>query len=193
MMLLVIILTVFSFATGVIADDGHGKDDDDEKHEHYQKSDKDDKKVQQSQITTEQQSGYWNVWSREPRNNSNNALPISEPTKLTVIADQKESSMYVIPKEGQLLVAGDAIAEFLGAQANLYTQSKILVLTKGNSEVIVKAGSNVVFENRIRTPMPVQATFYEKSVYLPVSVVATTLGYRVSWDQNKKALLFESM
>lgn len=192
-MLLVVILTVFSMTTGVMADDDHDEDEDDEKHEYYQESDDDDWEVRKNPITTEQQSEYWNIWSRKPRNNINNPLPISEPEKLTVIVDHNESSIYFIPKEGQLLVAGDAIAEFLGARAKMYSESEILVLTKDNAEVIVKDGSNAAFENRVKVPMPVQAMFYEKSVYLPVSVAANALGYRVSWDQNKRALIFESI
>lgn len=194
MIILTIILTGFLFATGVFADDDDDDyEEDDEKHEYYQESDGDDWERQQPQISMKQQSEYWNIWSRQPRNDQNNPLPILEPAALPVIANQNESSIYFIPKEGQLLVSGEAIAEFLGAQTKFYPQSKILILTKGNNEIIVKAETNAAFENRVKTPMPVQAAYYETSVYLPVSVAANALGYRVSWDANKKALIFESI
>ncbi|WP_066061914.1 copper amine oxidase N-terminal domain-containing protein [Neobacillus soli] len=195
MALFAISLTVFPLGTSVIADDGHDHDDDDdEKHEYYQKSSDDDVwDLPQNQLTYPKPPEYWNIWSRETRNNPDNPLPIAEPEELTVILDKNESSVYFIPQEGQLLVSVEVIAEVLGAQVQVFPLSKIAVLTKDNLELIIKAGSNAVFENRVKTPMPIQAASYEKSVYLPVSVAANTLGYRVLWDSNKKAIVFQSI
>jgi hypothetical protein len=189
MTVLALILAVFTIGTSVIADDGH---DDDEKHEYYQKS-SDDWEAEQPQRTTEQQTDYWNIWSREARNNPNNSLPITEPAVLTAIVGSNETNVYFIPKEGQLLVSADTIAEVLGAQVQFYPQSKIALFSKGNRELIVKASSNVAFENKVKNPMPLQATFYENSIYLPVSVAANALGYRLSWDIGNQVLVFQSI
>ncbi|WML40061.1 copper amine oxidase N-terminal domain-containing protein [Neobacillus sp. OS1-2] len=197
MIMLGIVLTMLSLGTNAIADDGH--DDDDEKHEYYQKfsedddDDDDDWEAPQNQIINQQQTEFWNIWSREPQNNPDNPLPLGEPGELTVSLNNNETTIYVIPQEGQLLVSAKKIAEVLGAESQLYSQSKISVLTKDGLELIVKAGSNAAFENKEKSPMPIQAAFYEKSVYLPVSVAANALGYRVTWDGNKKALIFQSI
>ena len=38
----------------------------------------------------------------------------------------------------------------------------------------------------MKTPMPSKALYYEKSIYLPLSVIANSMGYRVSWNQEKE-------
>jgi hypothetical protein len=194
--ILAIWIAVFSLSTTVIADD----DDDNEKSEYYQKSDdhgddgeEQQNSNQQSHFTVVQQNEYWNLWSREPRNNLNNPLPITAPSELTVIFGNQETNLYFIPQEGQLLVSGEALAGLIGADVKYYPQSKISILTKGNHELMVRAGSNAVFENGVKTPMPTKAASYEKSVYLPVSVAANALGCRITWDLNKKALVFQEI
>ncbi|MFZ7942200.1 copper amine oxidase N-terminal domain-containing protein [Neobacillus sp. 19] len=192
-MLLSIILTLFTLGTGVMADDDDG---DDEKHEYFQNDndydyDDDDWEAPQNQIINQQQTEYWNIWSREARNNPDNPLPIIEPAELSITVNNKETSIYFIPQDGQLLVSAEAIADVLGAEVKFYYQSKISVLTKDNHELIIRAGSNAAFENKIKTPMPIKAASYEQSVYLPVSVAANALGYRVTWDENKKTLMFQ--
>ncbi len=195
MSMLAVMLVSLSLGTSVIADDHD--DDDDNKHEYFQKDhDNDDADVrtkQQRLNNLTQQTEYWSIWSREPRNDPNNALPIASPEELIVIVNGNETSIYCIPQDGQLLVSGNAIAEIMGAQAKFYPQHKIAVLNKGNLELIVKAGSNAVFENKVKTPMPTIATCYENSVYLPVSVAANALGYRVTWDITKKAMVLQSI
>ncbi|CAH2714198.1 hypothetical protein BACCIP111895_01359 [Neobacillus rhizosphaerae] len=193
MSMLAVMLVSLSLGTSVIADD-HDDDDDDDKHEYFQKDhDADNRTKQQRQNNFTQQKEYWSIWSREPRNDPNNAMPIASPEELIVIVNGNETSIYCIPQDGQLLVSGDAIAEIMGAQAKFYPQSKIAVLNKGNLELIVKAGSNAVFENKVKTPMPTIATCYENSVYMPVSVAANALGYRVTWDITKNAMVLQSI
>lgn len=132
-----------------------------------------------------QQPDYWNIWSREARNKLDNTLPITEPGELTILIDNQQTSLYFIPQDGQLLVSGDAIAKALGGGAKYFSESKICVLTRADYELIVRAGFNVAYENRVKTPIPTAAQAYEKTVYLPVSVAANALGYRVSWDTNQ--------
>ncbi|MDR7240270.1 copper amine oxidase N-terminal domain-containing protein [Neobacillus drentensis] len=196
--MLAILITVISIGTRVIADDGHDHDDDDDddRTEYYQEendNDDENRHEPQNQITNLQPSEYWNVWSREARNSPNNPLPITEPAELTVLVEDDETRVYFIPKEGQLLVSADRISELLGARVKFYQQSKIVVLQKGEQELAIRAGSNAAFENRIKTPMPTQATAYENSIYLPISVAANALGYRISFDNTKKALVLQSI
>lgn len=203
---LIIILTIglaiFSIGTSVIADDGneHEEGDDGKKNEYYQESGDDDDKdeggwenPQTNPIDVTPQNEYWNIWSREPLNNPNNPLPVSAPAELKVIVNNQETNIYFIPQDGQLLVSGDAIASALGAEAKYYSLSKICVLTSADHELIVRAGSNTAYENKVKTPIPTPAKSYEKSVYLPISVAANALGYRVTWDENTKALIIQSI
>ena len=74
-----------------------------------------------------------------------------------------------------------------------YEQSRILEVSKGNEELIVRAGSNATYENRVKTPMPSKALYYEKSIYLPLSVIANSMGYRVSWNQEKETIVLQEI
>lgn len=200
--LFAVFLVTLSIGTSAIADDHD--DDDDENQEYYYNhhedhdddDDDDDEEWEGNQLQTGSFSSftdYWNIWSREPLNNPENALPISSPGEITVSVNNKESSLYFIPKDGQLLVSGEAMAKVLDAKATFYPISKICVLAKGQKELIVRAGSNAAYENRIKSPMPIPAASYENSVYLPVSVAANALGYRVTWDETKKSIVIQSI
>ncbi|MCM3571329.1 copper amine oxidase N-terminal domain-containing protein [Neobacillus mesonae] len=195
----VLLVMLLSTGTSVIADDHD--DDDDEKQEYYFKNHEDDDHKsddeggweEQRNIQLSQQPDYWNIWSREPVNNPDTSLPIEAPGELMVFIGNQEKMIYFIPKDGQLLVSGEAIAKVLGAEFIFYPTSKICQLTKGDLELIVRAGSNAVYENKIKTPMPTQAEAYENSIYLPLSAAANALGYRVTWNEAKKAIVLQSL
>jgi hypothetical protein len=187
---------IFTIGTSVLADDDHEHENEMGKnHEKYERDD-DTKREDQKQIQIiqqQQQVDYWNIWSRKPRNNQDNLLPITSPSELKVMVNHKEFNLFFIPQHGQVLVSGEAIANVLGAEANYFVQTNICILKKDNHELIVRAGSNAAYENRVKTPMPVQAQVLENSVYLPVSVAANALGFRVSWDETTKTILFQSI
>lgn len=191
------VLLLFTIGTSAMADDDD-EHDHDEKYEYNLKSDDDEddeelKNEQQTPFNAEQQNEYWNIWSREPRNDPNNALPITAPSEVKVLSDTKEMRVYLIPQDGQLLASIDALATVLGAERTYYPQSKIAKLTKADLELVVRSGSNAAFENKLKTPMPTKAVAYENSLYIPVSVGANAFGYRVLWDNKKSLLIFQSI
>jgi hypothetical protein len=199
------LIMLIAVGTPVMADDDD-EDEHDEKHEYYQKDhddeDEDDDEddgyydesdgLQESQVPISSQTEYWNIWSREARNNPAQALPLTTPSEVPLILNNIETSVYVIPQDGQLLVSSEAFVKALGGKAKYYPQSKICVLTTENMELIVRAGSNAAYENRVKTPMPIPAAAYENSVYVPISVAANALGYRASWDEEKASLILQA-
>lgn len=195
-------ILVFSLGANVMADD-HENGDSHEKSEFFEKSGDDehenegktdeydpDENNQASATNQPSQIDYWNIWSRKPVNNLNNPLPITTPTDLSVSINGKSAKLYFIPREGQMLVSGEAVAAVLGAKAKFYPQSKIMIISKNKLELIVRADSNAVYENQVKNPMPVKASAYEKTIYLPVSVAANAFGYRISWNKTKNTILF---
>jgi hypothetical protein len=191
------ILTI-SLGVSVLADDEHEKKNHEKTGEYYEKSDDDEEYDtefynQQGATTTAMQEDYWYIWSRKPINNPNNSLPIAAPAELTVSVNGNSTKLYFIPREGQLLVSGEKIASLLGAKSQYYPQSKILVVTREKYELIVRADSNAAYENRTKNPMPVRASSYENTVYLPVSVAANALGYRLTWDPGSNTLICVSI
>lgn len=192
------ILTL-SIGVSVLADDdGHEKREHDTKSEYYEKSDDEEFENkyyndQGSSTNTIVKDDYWYIWSRMSITNPNNPLPISAPSDLSVSVNGNITKLYFIPREGQLLVSGEKFANLLGARVQYYPQSKIMVITKDQNELIVRGDSNAAYENRVKYPMPVKASSYEKTIYLPISVVANALGFRINWDAGNNTIIMESM
>jgi hypothetical protein len=190
------ILTLSLGASVLADDDEHEKREHETKSEYYEESDDEtyENYYNQGSITnTTVQEDYWYLWSRMPINKPNKTLPITGPSELTVNVNGNTTTLYFIPQEGQLLVSGEKLANILGAQAQFYPQSKIMRITKGQFELIVRADSNAAYENSVKNPMPVKAASYEKTIYLPISVAANALGYRLNWDAGSNTLRIESI
>ena len=144
--------------------------------------------------STATQGSFWNLWTRELGSTSTNSnLPFQEAKEVSIELNNTSELFYMIPQNGQLLVPGEKVAAFLGATSHYYQQSRILEIKKEQEELIVRAGTNAVYENMVKTPMPIQAFYYEKSVYVPISVIANALGYRVSWDAAKSAIILQEI
>ncbi|WP_423798737.1 copper amine oxidase N-terminal domain-containing protein [Neobacillus sp. SAB-20_R2A] len=199
------LFVIFSIGTtAVIADD-----DDDGKREYFQSYDEDDEEDSemedhgddfegwenqvQSPVTQAQSQEFWNIWTREPRTNANNVLPVDTPSEMAVNNGNQESRLYVIPQNGQLLISAKAFSDTVGAEAVFYPKSRICILTKGDKELIVRAGSNAIYENQLKTPMPTKAVYMENSVFFPISVAANGLGFRVSWDETNSAFTLKPL
>ncbi|MBA4537360.1 copper amine oxidase N-terminal domain-containing protein [Bacillus aquiflavi] len=163
-------------------------DDDDDEHEDDGHNDHEYRENNSNQPTH-----FWNLWSRDVTVQKG-TLPFTEPT-LSIFknAEGVEKELFVIPNEGELLVPAKEIAELLGSQTTFYRNSKIVLMEKDNYELIVKAGTNAAYENKLKTPMPAKAMFYEQSVYVPISVVTNALGYRAEWDDQGKSFLISKL
>jgi hypothetical protein len=199
LMYLFICLLAFSLGGRTFADDGdHNKhDDDNHEQEYYYESDQDDEdkeKIDWTPVqTSDVQTDYWFIWSREARNKQENPLPLAAAGELTVTAGDSETKLYFIPQGGQLLVSAEAFAKVIGAKSIYFPLSKICILTYGDHELIVRAGFNAAFENKVKTPMPTEAKVYENTVYLPVSVAANALGYQILWDAAKQKIILQGI
>ncbi|HCX47966.1 MAG TPA: hypothetical protein DG757_02740 [Bacillus sp. (in: Bacteria)] len=170
-------------------DDDHDDDDDDE----YERDD-DWQSEGRDQLSSEIiGQSLWNIWTRDTSTGSNDTLPIQEATEVLIEQNAKSELFFVIPQQGQLLVSGEKFAKFIGAEFTFYEQSRIFEILKGEEELIVRVGSNATYENRVKTPMPTKALYYEKSIYLPISVIANSMGYRVSWNAEKETIVLEEI
>lgn len=205
--LFILVIGAFSAQLGVLADDDDDdergyyeengrnqyEDEEDEDKDNYEEEDgyyEEDGGYQQQSPT---QKGYWNFWIREAVSSQDPQLPITSPSDVKIKTDGLISSIHVVPRDGQLLVPGDKIAKLMNAKVDFYEKSRILVITKNNAELIVRAGSNAAYENKNKTPMPIQAQFIEKSLYIPISVAANSLGYRVFWNEAEQSLVLENL
>ncbi|WP_071393225.1 copper amine oxidase N-terminal domain-containing protein [Bacillus tuaregi] len=209
---LIMLLCIFQSGSIALADgdDNHEEYERYEKHE-YEKDDEDDddKKYWEGEAEGDDNSDYyendiryesnpiqthWNLWTREiSSSTSNTELPFQEAKEVGIELNNKSELFYVIPQSGQLLVPGEKVAKFIGAKSSYYQQSKILELSMGKEELIVRAGTNAAYENMVKAPMPTKSFYYEKSVYLPISVIANGLGFRVNWDEGKSTIILQEI
>lgn len=215
--IVIIMISFFSAGVGVLADD----DDDNERYEYrgfneehegsqqrgYEEADDDEEYGEeeyeeeggysdgydnQQAVTT--QSGFWNFWIREAISSQDTNLPIQEPGDVAVkVNGVSVGPIHIVPQNGQLLVPGEQVAKLLNAKTDFYPKSRILSISKNKTELIVRAGSNAAYENKNKTPMPIQAQYIETALYIPVSVVANSLGYRVSWNETEQSLILENI
>lgn len=205
----ILIIGAFSAQIAVFADDddhkerGYYKDherdyyeeDEDEDDDYHDEEDGDYDYEEDGDYrkSVTKQKGYWNFWIREAVSYQNSELPITDATQVKIKINGKENSIYVIPRDGQLLVAGEKLAELLNIKADFYSKSRILVLSKNKTELILRSGSNAAYENKHKTPMPMKAVFIEKSLYIPISVIANAMGYRVSWNEVEQSISLENL
>lgn len=180
-------------------DDGYYKafkehDDDDDDYEHRRKHGDDEylnDDYERNFRGSVGQPSYWNIWTRDINVPIGSDLPVQEEKVVAFKLNGKTEDLFVLPSNGQLLVSGEKMADLLGVKSKFYTQSRILELSDDQEELIVRAGSNAAYENMVKTPMPTTAIYYEKTVYLPVSVIANAFGYSVNWDEENEMFILE--
>jgi hypothetical protein len=139
------------------------------------------------------QPSYWNIWTRDTSTTLPENLPFQEAREVAVDISRKSESLYVVPLNGQFLVSGEKMAQLLGIKYKFYKESRILEVSNDQEELIVRAGSNAAYENMVKTPMPANALYFEKSVFLPISVIANAFNYRVNWDETKGTITLKEI
>lgn len=133
----------------------------------------------------------WDVWSRKVDTNEG-ALPfdIAKTVKLEN-QDGKQIDSYVIPTKGEIMIPAVKTAELVGATVHYYKTTQIAEIQLELIQLIVKSGSNAVYENDIKTPMPAEAMMYQEELYIPISVLTNGLGYTVTWDETTQTFLVQ--
>ncbi|MGE7997682.1 copper amine oxidase N-terminal domain-containing protein [Lysinibacillus sp. NPDC093190] len=200
---LVVVLILASFITNdvVVHADDHKhedkkhekykdyKDDDDEHDEKYYDDDEKEGETYYFQDAV-RAKGTWNIWTRTVAADKE-VLPFTSSQKVTLKVEgtNKELSFFVIPKDGELFVPGKAVAQVLGAKATFYKASKILVIQNEANELIYRAGTNVVYDNNVKTPSPAQVFYMNEELYVPISTITNGLGYIAEWQENNQTFV----
>ncbi len=163
-------------------------DDDDYEEEYYYKDENEGETYYYQDAVTEK--GTWNIWTQTVAADKE-VLPFTNSQKVTVKVEgtNKEQSLYVIPKDGEFFVPGKAVAEVLGAKATFYKTSKILDIQDQANELIFRAGTNVVYDNKVKTPSPAQAFYVNEELYVPISTITNGLGYIAEWQENNQTFI----
>ena len=197
---LVLVLILASFITNDVVVHADDHEHEDKKHEKYKEykdykdDDDDDEKYYDDDEEegetyyfqdTVSEKGTWNIWTRTVAADKE-VLPFTSSQKVTLKVEgtKKELSFFVIPKDGEFFVPGKAVAQVLGAKATFYKESKILAIQDQTNELIYRAGTNVVYDNNVKTPSTAQAFYVNEELYVPISTITNGLGYIAEWQEN---------
>ncbi|MFB7156087.1 stalk domain-containing protein [Lysinibacillus sp. NPDC056232] len=165
----------------------HDDDDDDDEKYYYDDEEKGETYYFQDAVSTK---GTWNIWTRTVAADKE-VLPFTSSQKVTLKVEgtNKELSFFVIPKDGELFIPGKAVAQVLGAKATFYKASKILDIQNEANELIYRAGTNVVYDNNVKTPSPAQVFYMNEELYVPISTITNGLGYIAEWQENNQTFV----
>ena len=138
--------------------------------------------------------GTWNIWTRTLiREKEDLPFTGSKLVNLKVADTNKELEFYVIPKDGEFFVPGKAVAQLLGAKATFYNTSRILDIQFQENALTFRAGTNVVYDNHVKTPLPAYAFYLNEELYVPISAITNGLGYVVEWQEDNQLFLCQSL
>lgn len=166
--------------------------DDDEEDDDYDYYKEEDEYEYYDQIDPETNSNTWNIWTRSTYVNKGE-LPLKEAKEIQLKLENNNNtvSLYLIPLDGEIYVPGKIVAELLGAKVVNYDNSKILEINKAGTELIFRAGTNVVYYNEIKTPIPAVTFYLNDNIYVPISVISNGLGYVAEWQEMNNAVVLK--
>jgi len=165
-------------------------DDDDYEHdEEYYDEDEEGEETYYFQDAVSEK-GTWNIWTRTVVADKD-VLPFTNSQKVTLKVEgtNKEQNFSVIPKDGEFFVPGKTVAQVLGAKAICYKESKILAIQYQANELLFRAGTNVVYDNNVKTPSPAQAFYANEELYVPISAITNGLGYLAEWQESNQTFV----
>ncbi|RAK19473.1 copper amine oxidase-like protein [Anoxybacillus vitaminiphilus] len=144
----------------------------------------------EKRITLKQE--YWYKWSRSPEAPDKFAATPISSEKTVPIQFKEKDLLYtnVIPMKGQLFVPLEETAQHLGASVIVYSTSKIAEIKLNDKLLIVKNGSRAAYENMKKTPMPLPIFEKNQKLYIPISVLANSLGFQVTWTKQQQILVY---
>lgn len=166
--------------------------DDDKEDDDYDYYKEEDDYEYYDQRYPETNSNTWNIWTRSTYVNKGE-LPLKEAKEIQLKLENNNNtrSLYLIPLDGEIYVPGKIVAELLGAKVVNYDNSKILKINKAGTELIFRAGTNVVYYNEIKSPIPAVTFYLNDNIYVPISVISNGLGYVAEWQEMNNAVVLK--
>lgn len=92
-------------------------------------------------------------------------------------------------KNGRTMVPMRAIFEVLGATVTWDDETKTAISVKGDTEVKITIGENVLYKNGEAIELDVAAEITESRTMVPVRAISEAFGYTVNWDDEMKTVM----
>lgn len=94
-------------------------------------------------------------------------------------------------KYGRTLIPVRALSESFGAEVKWIGDEKKVVITKGDTEIILVLDSNKIFVNGVEATLDVPATTINSRTVVPLSFIVQKLGLKVNWHGDTKDVEIE--
>lgn len=100
-----------------------------------------------------------------------------------------------ISATGRTLVPLKIFAQYLGARLEWKAEKKLLILTKNQKKITMRANYNEVIINNLdksadsHVVLDSEVVIIDEIEYAPARFIAETLGYKVKWDKNSKGII----
>ncbi|WP_042349873.1 copper amine oxidase N-terminal domain-containing protein [Bacillus massiliigorillae] len=184
-------------------DDGYKHKEDDEKREHNEHKygddgdkHKEDDDVQYEERIQNQKNKQinqtnevmesWSKWSRSAAIGvSQEQLPIKDSMKVKIQNGNESITVVAYPYRSEVMIPIKETSELLGADVAIYENIQAVEVVYQQKQLICRLGSRAVYENGLKTPMPVPTLAYNNELYAPISVLANGLGYTITYDSQK--------
>lgn len=105
--------------------------------------------------------------------------------------EELETDVPPVLKEGRMLVPVRAIVQALGARVQWDEDTKTAIVTKGNTVIKIKLGSDVVYVNGKAYRIDVPARSENNRIVVPVRFIAEKFNQRVEWDEDSGSVIIE--
>lgn len=109
------------------------------------------------------------------------AIPVEN-----IIAKNKDIKFDTPPviKRGRTLIPVRAITEGFGAELEWKSEEQKVIITKGDTEIVLHIDSNVAIVNGEEVMLDVSSKNYSNRTYVPLRFILETFKLNIDWDEE---------
>lgn len=160
--------------------------EDEENQENEENEDLTEEDSEPTDDTHIQDTEYGEVFATDEEDSSQK---LSVPDGITVMLDGKiivfdEAQPALV--NNRTMVPMRKIFEALDATVTWDNNTQTAKAQKGDMEVVITIGSNVMYSNGIPAEIDSPALLMRNRTYVPVRFISNALGVKVDWDNTKK-------
>jgi len=116
---------------------------------------------------------------------------IEQEAKIYIGTDYVEAPIQPQTVNSRLLVPFRAIATALGAEVEWKYKERQVVMTKGDTSIVLTIDSDVVLVNGKEAKIDVAAEIYQNYTIVPLRFIAETFNMNVDWQKDWKMVNME--
>lgn len=140
--------------------------------------------------TNEELKNLESVSNKIKKNNKNvTVLPVEN---LIVRGVNVKFDTPPVIKSGRTLIPVKALSEAFGAKVQWIAAEKKVIITKGDTEIVLTLDSNKIYVNGVEKTLDVPACSLNGRTVVPLKFIVEQLGLKVTWDKDTKDIEIEA-